>query len=392
MKYVLVILLVLLILPTRAGAEALGGERTSAGQNAYIASDSVVISNPLPADIVTAGMRVSINVPVSGDVLAAAGSVNVANGALGNVRALGGRVQVHGPVEGDVAAAAGTLGVYGSARTIYGAAGSIDVEASSTGNVSLYGSNVTLGGDYSGDVLVTASNRLTILPGTHIAGALRYSAPEQLVLPESVRIDQGVRYTGSYAYVPTTEQVHQYAIAGAGIFFLVRSIAACILAGLLAGLFPRAAEAVGNLVLVREPKRWLRLTALGFAAAIGTPILLFLLFVSLVGAALSILLSILYALLLVLAYTSTGIVIGMLLRRTLLPRLYGDAAFSWPDALLGTFLVQLIGFIPMVGTIIITLCAFLCAGALLTASFIAAFPQLPRPLSRDTLRAYVDHT
>lgn len=389
MRYLAPLLLVLLVLPAHAGAEAaLGGERSATGQNAYIAASEVRVTKPLPADIVAAGMAVHILVPVEGDVLAAAGTVEVADGAKGNVRAVGGRVNVRGPVEGDVAAAAGTLGISGSARTIYGAGASVNVEASSTGDVTLYGANVTVGGEYGGNVSVTASNQLALLPGTHIRGVLRYSAPERLTIPDSVRVDGGVRYTGSYAYVPTTQQVHQYAVAGAGIFFLVRVIAGCILAGLLAGLFSNAAIRISDLVLTREPVRWLRLLLIGIAAGILTPVLLLLLFVSLVGAALAFLLSILYALLLLLAYTATGIVLGLLLRRTVLPRAYGTHAFQWQDALVGTVVIHLIGFVPFFGTVAIFLFACVCAGALLTAAFAATFPNLPPRLTRARLRLY----
>lgn len=389
MKYVSLMLpLIALLAPSVAGAAE--PVRDANSPNVYFADPAVRITNALPADLITAGGSVSVEAPVGGDVLAAGGTLDVRSGAGGDVRVLGGRARVVGPVNGDVAAAAGTLGIFGTARTIYAAGASVTVEASSTGAARIYGANVALGGTYGGNVSVVASNRLNILPGTRIRGTLTYSAPEQLALPESVIIEGGVRYTGSYAYLPTKEQVRQYALAGAGIFFLVRVLAGAIVAGLLAGLFPKAAEKVSALALARKPRTLLKTFLIGISVAILTPLLILFLFISLVGAGLSLLLSILYALLFVVAYATTGIVLGYLLRQVVLYRIYGEREPLWQDAVVGTALVHSISLIPLLGTATVFLFAMLCAGALATCAFTACFPALPPRLTRAHLKTY-DH-
>ncbi len=380
--------LIALIAPFTAGAAE--PVRDASSPNVYFANSTVRITNALPADLITAGGSVSIEAPIGGDVLAAGGTLDVRSGAGGDVRVVGGRARIVGPVNGDVAAAALTLGVFGTARTIYAAGASVTVEASSTGAARIYGANVALGGTYGSNVSVVASNQLTILPGTHIRGTLTYSAPEQLVLPESVIIDGGVRYTGSYAYLPTKEQVRQYALAGAGIFFLVRVLAGAIVAGLLAGLFPKVAATVSALALAREPRQLLKTFLIGAGVVILSPLLILILFISLVGAGLSLLLSILYALLLVLAYTATGIVLGHTLRRVVLFRIYGDREPMWQDAVVGTALVHIVSLVPYLGIVVVFLFALLCAGALATCAFVACFPSLPPRLTRAHLQSY-DH-
>jgi hypothetical protein len=274
---------------------------------------------------------------------------------------------------GDIAAAGGTVRIKGSGRGIYAAGGSVDVEGSSTDDVSIYGANVFLSGDYQGNVSVVASNKLTLGSNTHIHGQLRYSAPEELSVPATAHIDGGARYTGAYAYVPTSRQIHQFALIGSVLFLAVRVLAGAIVAGLIAGLFPTFVERICALVLTRDARRIGKLFLIGLALLIGTPLLCLFLLISFVGAELAAVLIIGYALLAFVAYACTGILAGALLRRAALDRLQGPRDLSWTDAVLGTIIIHIIGLVPYLGTPVIFLITLAVAGAISLTAYRAAF-------------------
>lgn len=365
-------LLIAVLVPASVGAASVPAASSTIPANTYVANSQVTISKPLPADLVAAGGTVTVTAPVNGEVLAIGGTVTVMDGATGDVRVAGVKTTVSGTVGGDVAAAGGTVRIQAMARNIYAAGGSVDVEGSA-GNVTIYGANVFLSGNYDGNVSIIASNRLTLGDNTHIHGTLKYRAPEAITAPAGAVIDGGTQYTGSSAYIPTYQQAHRYAIIGFILFFIVRILAGIIVAGLLAGLFPAFSERVSARILTRDTRSLLMLLLIGFGIGILTPILCLFLLISFVGAGLAFLLFVLYVLLAVLAYAFAGIVLGALLRRTLLYRIHGVHELSWPDAVLGTLCIHIIALVPYLGPAAIVLFSLVCAGALAYSAYVAAF-------------------
>ncbi|CAN5737793.1 hypothetical protein BH11PAT2_BH11PAT2_00180 [soil metagenome] len=377
-RYVLILPLILLLVsagvsvPGRVLA-ATTSTATTTSPNTYIADTQVTITAPVLGDLAAFGGVVDVYAPVAGEVLAAGGTVLVEKPAGNNVRAVGGRVTVSGDAGGDIAAAGGSVIVTGHSANLFALGGSVDSSGGSTGDVTIYGANVVLSGTYGGNVTVVASNRFTLGSDTHIIGNLRYNAPQQVSIPGNSSIDGVTTYTGSYSYVPTNEEAQRYAIAGAGIFFIVRVLATIIVAGLLAGLFPLFTETVIGSVLPIEPRKLVLTGLLGFGLFVATPILILLLFVSFVGSGLALVLSTLYGLLALLAYVFAGILLGAGLRVFLLYRLRGVRVFTWRDAIIGTVVLYAISLIPMLGLIISLLLTAISAGAIAALAYSFAF-------------------
>jgi len=375
-------LLALLIFsfPLSGLAATFAGEQTltlsePVPDNAYVAGANVTISTDLPADLTVAGGNIGVYAPVQGDVLAAGGTVVIERPVGGDVRAAAGSLHITSDVAGDVAAAAGSVKVSGKARGVYIVGGTVEITGGASGPVTVYGSDIVLAGDFAGDVEIIASDRFTIQEGTHIAGALRYNAPEQAAIPTSAVIDGGVIYTGSYAYVPTKEEARKFAVAGAGVFLVVRTIAAMIVAGLLVGLFPMFAGRIADLSLSSGGRRIALFALLGFALFVATPILIFLLLLSFVGAGIALLLGVLYLLLLFLSYIYAGVIAGAALRRHALSRFTESREITWKDAVLGVLVLSLIGIVPVVGPLVKFILAVVAAGILASLAYRFAFKQ-----------------
>ena len=356
---------VILLFPGLALGATLEGQRNvvlteSPPGNTYLAGSNVQIQAPVVGDLSAAGANIVVGAPVAGDILAAGGTLDIEQRVEGDVRAAGARIIIDAPVGGDVAALGGVVLVTGRANDIQIMGGTVRITGGSEGNVTVYGSDVFISGEYLGNVDVSASDRVTVADGTRIHGAFRYNAPQEASVAATAQIDGGITYTGAASYLPTPEEAQRFALAGAGIFFLVKALAALVAAGLVVGLFPRFSERIIKASLIRSPKRLALLALLGFALFIAVPVLLVLLMVSFVGIGVALILGALYLLLIMLSYVYAGLLAGALFLKLTTKR----TQTSWKAAVLGMFLLYLVSLVPVIGSLLVFLFMLVAAGAL----------------------------
>lgn len=343
---------------------------SSSPGNAYLAGASVVVASPTGGDLSAFGGSLVVTAPITGDALFLGGSVDARAKVNGDVRALGGNVTIERPVGGDLSIAAFSVRDEGRAGgSVFVVAANTTLAAGAAGPVRIYGNDVFLSGDFGSDVNIVASGRVTVAASTTIRGALTYESPEEANISTAATIKGGVHYTNT-SYLPSSAVSRQLAVVSLGIFLLMRILGALILAGLLAGLFPRLGEAV--MAQAYLPVRSIFLTLLlGFAVLVATPVLLVLIALTFVGIGIALLLFICYALLTFLAYLYAGVLVGNALAR----RFGARESVVWRDGVLGMFAVSVIGLIPIVGPLLVGLLTMFCAGTLLMLFFHFAFPK-----------------
>ena len=217
---------------------------------------------------------------------------------------------------------------------------------------------------------VVAIGRLSLAPGTTIHGKLIYEAPEEASIPSSVSVLGGIEYT-SASYLPDAGTSRLLALVSIGFFLFARILGALILAGLLAGLFPRLAEAVAERAHAERLRSILLTMLLGFGILVATPILILLLALTLVGIGLAFLLLIVYALLALLAVLYAGILLGAIFARRFRKR----EVVLWRDGIFGMLALSLIALLPYVGLFVVLIFTLFSAGALLLIFFHFAFPH-----------------
>ncbi len=387
MQRIFLLILVALLVPTSALAarslvtapasfsvgQSLIATSSSPG-NSYVAGTSVVLTAPVAGDFLACGGSVIVAAPVAGDNFILAGSISSRANLAGDFRAVGGSIDIDEPIDGDLVAIG--YSVHDSGR----AGGSVFVLAANTtldkgaqGPVTIYGNNISLSGDFSSDVRIVASGRVALAPSTVIRGKLSYEAPDKAVIPASVKVLGGITYTNA-AYLPDVSTSRMLAFVSIGFFLIARIIGALLLAGLLAGLFPKFAEASIGRVFMDRPRDILLALLLGFAIVVATPIVVALLLLTFVGIGLAALIFILYALLLLLALMYAGILIGGALARRFTER----EQVLWHDGVLGMAILSLIALVPILGLPLVLLLMFFSAGTLLQIFFRFAFPHEER--------------
>ena len=372
------LVLALLLLPT--GALAAPSSYTAAKDlivassttgNSYLAGGSVTVSAPVTGDLTAVSGTFVLGAPVNGDALFLGGIESVRGAITGDLRAAGGRVSIESPVSGDEVVLAGSMSDSGAhAKSVFVIAGTALLTAGSGGDTTVYANNVTLGGTFAGDVHVVAGSVLTVSPGTKIHGALTYQAPESSTIPADAVIDGGVHYTGA-SYLPSSQETRAIALASFGIFLFVKVLGALILAGLIAGLFPEVARAVADRALARRARSVLLTTLLGFAIIVATPVLLVLLAITFVGLGVALLVGLVYALVLVISFAMSGVIIGSVLARRFMHR----ESVLWHDAVIGMLIISLITFVPIFGRALVFLLIAFSVGALSALFYRHAFPR-----------------
>ena len=363
-------LAVILLIPWLTQGATLEGQRNvvlseAPAGNTYLAGSNVAIIASVPADLTAAGANVVVSAPVGGDVLIAGGTLDIDQPVAGDVRAAGARIIIDAPVAGDVAALGGVVLVNGRANDIQVMGGTVRLTGGADGSVSVYGSDVFIAGEYGGDVEVSASDRITVAEGTVIHGAFRYNAPQTATIAQSAVVTGGIVYTGAASYLPSPEEARRYAIAGAGVFFLVKALAALVAAGLVVGLFPRLSKRIVQRALVPEPRPLFLRSLLGLALIVLTPILLILLAVSFVGIGIALIGGALYFLLIMLSYVYAGLLVGSVFLRMVVKR----HVATWKAAILGMFLLYVVSLVPIVGGLIAFVFMLLSAGTLALISY-----------------------
>jgi len=353
-----------------SAARSILSESPSLG-NTYTAGFSVVTTAPVAGDFSAVGGSITVAAPIAGDGLLLAGSLGSRAPIAGDLRAVGGSISIEKPIAGDLVALG--LSVYDAGR----AGGSVFIGALNTvltngasGPVTIYGNNISLGGDFAEDVNIVAAGRLTLAPNTTIREKLSYEAPEEAIIPASVTIVGGIEYK-NVSYLPDAGTSRALAFISVGFFLFVRILGALILAGLLAGLFPRLAEAIIERAYAARLRSILLTTLLGFAVLAATPILLVLLALTFVGMGVALLIFIAYALVVFLALLYAGILLGGIVTR----RYSRRVNVLWRDGVFGMLAFSLIALVPFVGLFVMFLLASFSAGALLLIFFHFAFPH-----------------
>ncbi|MSU74493.1 hypothetical protein EXS57_01805 [Candidatus Kaiserbacteria bacterium] len=380
MKFTFLTLLIIFLIPTSTYA-ARGATSFSFGRslivassspgNVYLAGISVVNTAPVQGDLTSIGGSVVAAGPVQGDSLLLAGSVGSRSSVAGDVRAVGGGVALEGSIEGDLLGIG--YSVYDSARTkgsTFIVAANASLVQGATGPVIIYGNNIALAGDFASTVRLVALGRVSLAPGTIIRGELSYEAPEEAVIPSSAVLLAGVEYTNA-SYLPDAGTSRILALVSIGFFLFARILGALILAGLLAGLFPKLAETIAERAYGESPRVILLTMLLGFGIIVAAPVLIILLALTLVGGGIALLLFVLYTLLVLLSFLYAGILLGSMFARRFRKR----ETVLWRDGVFGMLALSLVTLVPSIGIFIVLVLGFFAAGALLLIFFRFAFPH-----------------
>jgi hypothetical protein len=297
-------------------------------------SDSVVVSQALDDDLYAMGGEVRIDGTVAGAVAVAAGSARIAGDVAGDVMVAGGRIDLGGGVGDDLRAAGGDIRVAGfvtDQATIAGgsvviasgsaiggrtwiAAGDVEMAGQIGGKLRVVAGHAVISGRVAGDVEV-AAREIRVESGAVIGGDLVWRSGQPPVIAEDARILGELR-AASGRDAPGFADDSYDRVDGGWAFGITVVVAALILCWFAPQLVARSAA-----VFSAAP---VRTVLLGAGAVVLMPILALVLFLTVLGWLLG---------LVVLAGYVFGVIlsglVGLLMVAQLLRNRFSSAATGW---------------------------------------------------------------
>ncbi len=263
---------------------------------------NIIISGDVEGDVFCAGQTVRVTGTVSGDVICAAQTITILGTVDGDVRVAAQTLRVEGTVQRNVTAFAQELLVTPDA-TIAGevltAVQNLLVEG--TVNRQLLGSaqRANISGNLGDSVNLQVEN-LSVQQGASISGDLIYKSEREASIASQGAVQGSIRRSEPEAAPPATDEGNQVALR----FFSLFSFLALGLG--LAFLFPTPFQKVAS--LMREKS--LASFGWGIITLILTPLLIGLLFITLIGIPSAIILLLLYIIALIVSRLFVALLVG----------------------------------------------------------------------------------
>lgn len=321
--------------------------------NFFGSGNPVTLSGEVSEDALLFGNRVTITGLVQGDVLASGIFVTHAGVVQSDVKVAAGEVTISGVVEGDVFVTAGTVDITSEAQiggdvVIY--AGAVSIAGSVAGDVIGSMSELYLNGSVSGGVDV-AVNQLDLGQNASITQAVRYESTNLLtqnlntvITGETIRTDPQSVVETSFIPVPLVILMVLLFATLVWVFLSVKTLRHVI---------------VG---VVAHP--W-RSVLIGWAAVVTGPIAVAVLFASVLGAFVGVLLLFVYITVFLLALVATPVMLG----RALVQLTALAAVHPTSLTVVGIGMAATVGlvFVPYVGPFVLVVAVVCTFGGLLEA-------------------------
>jgi cytoskeletal protein CcmA (bactofilin family) len=343
----ILLLTLLLLFPSSALlAQEFGESVTRSGtvkEDIYLAGSTVNLAVVAEGDVTAAGGNLTIGDEIKGDALLAGGSVTIRGKLRDDVRAAGGAVTLDAEVGDDALLAGGNV-VLAPSTSVGGrawlAGGRIDIAGRIGRELKAAGGNIAISAEVMGNAML-AGETIEIKPGAVIHGNLRYMSPN------AATIDKAAMIKGTITHLPSPRHERgAVGTAAAGIGILISLM---VTGTVLLLLFPRFAVAVTDRI-AQAP--WKSL-GLGLAVLAATPLVIILLFVSLIGLWLGFILLAAYLVALLAGYLSGVLSAGEIMLKRL--RRQTGLTRGWRVAALVIMLVMVgvLGLVPGLGGLLI---------------------------------------
>jgi cytoskeletal protein CcmA (bactofilin family) len=268
----------------------------------FIAADSVRVDGTVNGDVFCAGSSVLIAGTVNGDVICAGSSITIEGQVNGDVRLLASSVTVNGTVEGNASVAASDFVIATDAEVagdLLGAVSSLTVNGTVGRDVTLAAERAIISGNVERDV-TAAISRLTINEDATVGGNVEYTSDQRATINGTVN---GETIFNDNAQLQKDTAAASW-MSAAAVLVVLLMIGLLVFLG--AVVAPRAVQALGDV-------SW---ASFGIAAVVGvttviiTPIFLFVLFISAIGAYLGYILLLFWLLLMAIAPVWFGYFVG----------------------------------------------------------------------------------
>lgn len=299
----------------------------------FISGNNLTVNGDVEGDIFAIGQSITINGRVKGDVIAAGNTIKVNGTISGDIRAAGNTIEVEGLVSDSLTLAGNNITFQQTAQTardvvVFGNNATLlgTVQGQVIGSVS----HMHLNGPVNGDVELWQVQNLTIGPSADLNGNTNYRSENLADIDANAQVGPINRL----APLPRPEKPESTVgtgWTGVSIFFILGTVlAGIVLWGVYYLIFPSRLPRSGQ----TAQEEFLPTLGKGFLTLLVVPPVVLLLFITMIGIPLALLVLIAYIIILCLA----NILVGDYISRYALNR------FGWQGnwAFFGAFAVSLL--------------------------------------------------
>lgn len=329
------------------------GPAAAVSSDRFVAGPTVTESAPVAGDLFAAGGSIDVDADVDGDAFLAAGKIRVGADVGQSLYGAAGHLSVLGAIARNARLAAGSVEITETARiggNLSVAGGNIVVRGTIDGELSAAAGDLLIDGAITGDVDVAARS-VALGPNARIGGTLRYRSAEPLARDASAQVLGTVERRGidrpaapSREETARREEIRRGFRLGFAIFW---TVGVMLLAAAVVATIPRLSAAVSETLRTRVGAS----IVLGFIVLVCTPVAVLMLFATVVGIPLGLLLVLLYLMLLPLAWVGSAIGIGDRVLARVSPANATRTRWRIVGALLAAVALALVWRIPWVGSI-----------------------------------------
>lgn len=332
---------------------------------------SVDSSQILKGDFYGFGQNVTLSGVAEDDVYIAGGNITINAHVQNDLSILGGVVQVHGDVDDDLRVVGGTVTVGHAIKgdlVVLGGNLNILSTASIEGDVLFMGRALQVDGPVTGAIHGTSDDIRINAP---VGGDISYTASHEFVLGDNARVRGNINYKSRNDIVRAQESSVQGEIYKAetpievgGSLLKLFLVQLSILAFASLTLYLVARKQLRSMIL--KTRNNLGLTGLiGLAVLIVVPFVSVVLMISVIGLYLGIMLLVSYIFLLFVSCIYAAVMLGYYAEK------YGfkKTVVTMTTVILGVLILCLLGFIPVIGKLLIFACIVVALGELSTTLY-----------------------
>lgn len=326
-------------------------------RNLYTAGGNVTINGTTVGDLVAAGGMVTVEGDVEQDVMMAGGTLSLSGSIGDDARIAGGNITVRSPIGGDLVVAGGNINITSQAiisGDLIIAGGNVVVDAPVNGMVRVVGGNVTINSKINGDVFAQTSEKLIFGASAEVLGRVNHKGSSEAVVQQGAKIP-AIEFTQWQG----KDRGFGRKLAGLLTLAFLIKLLAWILVGLLLVRFGKGI--VHQVVEEVRSAPWAN-AGWGLVGLIGVPIIIVVLFFTLIGYYVAIILGLSYALMLVVANVLASVVLGYIILRALSKP--AENISDWQAVVIGVVVWSLIRLIPILGWLVVFVMLLLTLGAM----------------------------
>lgn len=344
-------------LPSKSGNIDLGQEENL--ENLYTAGNIVSINNNIKKDLVVAGNIITINGDIEDDLIVAGGTIIIKGNVGGTVRVAGGNLIIEGNIGEDLIIAGGNISISRNSIVqgdLVLGGGNVSIDGKIMGDAKLGGGQITINNEIGGEVNAKI-DKLVLASQAKINGNLIYKSPKEAEMNNGAVVIGEINFTQVEAV--SRDGWNKSRILGIISAWFLLKMLMFLTAGFV--LFYLLKNYTDQVVKESFSKFWPSL-GFGFAVLFLMPILSIILFITIIGLWLGILVLLAYILMLILSMILAPIIFGAWLIK--IWKKQDMIEISWQTVVLGVVVFCFIKLIPFVGWIFGLIFILLALGSL----------------------------